>query len=93
MRRNKIIKGFLLTLVAASAWQYGDWAYDRQAWTWSIAMSHEPRPYVYRVLIPWLAEILVWLGLQPYYALSLLIVLSAIGLLYAIKYLLRSVRS
>lgn len=93
MRRNNVIKGVLLAVVSLSAWQYGNWTYERQVLSWTIVNGLDERPYVYRVLLPWLAQILVWAGLQPYQALSVLILLSAIGLLYAIKYLLRSVRS
>jgi hypothetical protein len=93
MSKYRLLKGLLLSITAATAWQYAHWTYEKQEWAGRIVNGLDDRPFVYRVLIPWLAQILVWMGLQPYQALSVLIILSAIGLVYAIKYLLRSVRS
>jgi len=50
------------------------------------------RPYVYRTLVPWLARILVELGLRADIALSIIVTFSAIGLVYALEYFFKSFR-
>lgn len=59
-----------------------------QIWVYGIG----ERPYVYRTLVTWAARPLVWLGLREDVALSTVIVLSAIGLVYGIKYFISSFR-
>lgn len=53
----------------------------------AIALSAMPRPFVYRTLMPWLAQGLVRLGLRADAAIVTLLFFAAIGLVYAIKFL------
>lgn len=87
---SRLVKGVLLALVAITAREYAHYTYMNRAHY--LATSQDGRPYVTRVLIPWLAQILISLGIPADTALTLLIILSAIGLLYGIKYLLSATR-
>lgn len=90
MKQN-LIKGSLLLMVIVTAREYARWTFD-PAWAPGIVAGLQEKPFVYRALIPWLAHLLVILGLRADLALTLLVVLSALGLLYGIKYLLASFR-
>jgi hypothetical protein len=90
--RRALIKMSLLSMVILTAREYARWTYD-QAWRAELIVSSmTDKPMVYRVLIPWLARQLVYLGLPADLALIILVVLCAIGLLYGLYYLLRSFR-
>ncbi len=86
------VKATLLLVVIVTAREYAHYTFD-QVWRAEvIALSLEEKPYVYRALVPWLAHMLVLLGMRPEMALTLLVILSAIGLVYGIKYLLAAFR-
>lgn len=87
------LKVSLLTTVILTAQQYAHWAYQNRIRAEWIVYGEEIRPYVYRALIPFLARILVFLGMGPEQALTIVVVVSAIGLVYGIQYLIRSIRS
>ena len=60
-------------------------------WLKMVALSQEERPFVYRVLIPFLSRVLHFLtGIDIVYCLIFLFVLSAVGSYLAIVYLLKS---
>ncbi len=90
--RSQAIRAVLLGLVIFTAHEYGQWTYDSLSRAQIIVGGLEERPYVYRMLVPWLADRLVVLGLRADLALLLLVILSAIGLFYGIKYLLAAFR-
>ena len=51
-----------------------------------VVFSHTPKPYVYRVLTPTVARILVWiLHITPETAFTLVVVFSAVGMFYAMR--------
>jgi len=52
-----------------------------------VALSLEDRPFVYRVLMPWLARSLMGLGLSASASIGILVFAAAIGLVYAIRFL------
>lgn len=82
----------LISLVSVSAWGYAQRTFDGLTHAQLIVAGVQQKPFVYRALVPWLAHLLGLLGLRADLALTLVIVLSAIGLFYGIKYLLASVR-
>ncbi len=86
------VRALMIAVVALSAREYSVWALHRQWTPEIIVMGLEEKPFVYRALVPWLAHLLVWMGVSPETALTVVIVLSAIGLLYGIKYLIGSFR-
>ncbi len=83
-----LIKSLLLGVVVLTAREYARYTFMNVSRAQMMVMGWEDRPYVYRALVPWLAQLLVTLGLRADVALSVIIVLSAIGLVYGIKYLL-----
>jgi hypothetical protein len=94
MLRNKsILKGSLLLIVILTAREYARWTYDNLANAQAIVSGLTDRPFIYRALVPWLAQLLVLLGMHADAALTVLVVLSAIGLIYGIKFLLAATRS
>ncbi len=53
-----------------------------------VAYSFEERPYVYRVLIPFLSRALEFLtGVSAIYCMIILVIASAVGLYFSLKYL------
>jgi len=90
--KNLFTKGLLLLVVGLTARQYAQWAYQNQTKAEWIVFGLEIRPYVYRALVPFLARILVTLGMGAEQALTVVVVASAIGLVYGIQYLFQSFR-
>lgn len=89
-RKQQPIRWLLIGIVILTAQEYARWTYDSLSRAQMIVMGLEGKPYVYRALVPWLAHLFVVLGLRADTALMVLVVLSAIGLVYGIKYLLGS---
>jgi hypothetical protein len=87
IKKEKIIGA---TFVCVVAWAYAQWTWKTTLRAEEIALSLEPKPFVFRALVPWLARGLMELGMKAETALSLLIVLSALGLWYGIEYLSNS---
>jgi hypothetical protein len=53
-----------------------------------VSFSQESRPFVYRLLVPFLARVLQGLtGIRAVYCMVFLVVLSSIGLFYSLRYL------
>ena len=92
MHRNKLIKGLLLLVVVLVAREYAHYTYITSEMARNIVYSLYERPYVYRALVPWLAYLLTGLGISPEMALTLVVVCTAIGLLYALLYLFHSLK-
>ncbi len=90
--RKYLIQGIIIAVVIVIAHEYAQWTFDNPDRARQIAMGLEERPFVYRALVHWLAYPLVKLGMSPSQALTLVVILSAIGLLYALKYLFASFR-
>lgn len=90
--KRRITKGLLLLMVALTAGQYARWTFENTLLAQMIVFGLEDRPFSYRALVPWLAHLLVGIGLNPSQALTALIVLSAIGLVYGIEYLITATR-
>lgn len=88
--RTHLVKVLMLTIVAITARAYAQWAIQNAEKAGWIVFGHEIRPYVYRAFVPFMARILVMLGMSPEQALIVVVVASAIGLVYGIKYLLQS---
>jgi hypothetical protein len=83
----------VLVSVALAANEYARaMIYNSSAYAFVIVHGTYERPYVYRALMPWLAQGLVALGFREDIALSMVVVCSAIGLVYAIQYFLSSFR-
>lgn len=91
---KKITPVMLLIVVGLTAYEYSLWTmrYENVSQAEQIVMSLTERPYVYRVLIPWIARVLTFTGLRPEQALSILVMLSAIALVYGIKSLFEVVQ-
>ncbi len=89
---KRFIRWMLIVAVAVSAHEYARLTIHREWTAEAIVMGLEGRPFVYRTLVPWLAHLLVWTGLSPDMALTIVVVLSAIGAMYGIQYLFRSFR-
>ena len=81
------VKAILLLTVILTAREYAYWTFHNFSTAEMIVMGLEEKPYVYRALAPWLAHLLVLIGMSAEAALTVLIVGSAIGLVYGIKYL------
>jgi len=88
----KWVKRVLIGIVGLTAFEYSRVTFDNLAWAQLIVMGLEQKPYVYRALVPWLAHLLVMLGLQADVALTIVVIASAFGLIYGIKYLLATFR-
>lgn len=86
--KTSLIKSFLLSVVVITAREYARWTFDNMSRAQMIVMGLEEKPFVYRALVPWLAQLLVALGLRPDLALTVIIVISAVGLVYGLQYLL-----
>jgi len=95
-RRNGRRAGIRLTIlltVAVVAWQYArEVMNDSFVNAYVIVHGLGERPFVYRTLMPWLAQFLVMLGLREDVALITVVIASAIGLIYATQYFLSSFR-
>jgi len=90
---KKIAKVLALLVVIFTALQYAFWAVKSTADPEMIVYGLQVKPFVYRALVPFLARILVWLGMGAEQALTVIVVASAIGLVYGIRFLLGSFRS
>jgi hypothetical protein len=90
-QQPRLVKTTLLILVILSAREYANSIVD-MVWASGIAAGLQEKPFVYRALVPWLAQFLVLLGFRADVALSLIVILSAVGLLYGLQYLLSSFR-
>jgi len=91
--KQKAVRGALMGVLIFTAYQYSRVTFDNNlAWAQLIMMGMEEKPYVYRALVPWLAHLLVLLGVRADVALTALVILSAMGLFYGIKYLLATFR-
>jgi len=90
MRRSRMIA---LVLVCAVGWAYGFQTWKTSVRAEAIALGLEGKPFVFRALAPWIAQVLMALGLPAGLALSVLVIFSAIGLFYGLKYLSDSFRS
>ena len=88
--KSKFLKGFLLAIIIATAIEYSRWTYISPLNAYAIVAGLDERPFVYRMLIPALAWLLSWLGVPIIFSLRLVVVLSSIGLFYALKYLFTS---
>ena len=85
------IRLLMLAILTFGAREYALWCINdslRQAKM--IVYGTYPRPYVYRALIPWVARFLNELGFREDVAVIIAVIVSAIGLVYAIQYLLSS---
>jgi hypothetical protein len=90
---RKYFEWFLVSIVAFSSFQlYYVWlAWKGFFYLNSAAYSFETRPFVYRVLIPFLSRALEEItGFHAVYCMIFLVVLSSIGLFYSLKYLYKS---
>jgi hypothetical protein len=91
-RFRRGVKLLLIGVVIVTAREYARVTWD-QVWRAEvIVLGLDEKPYVYRALVPWLAHLLVLLGLRADVALTVIVILSAIGLVYGIKYLLAAFR-
>lgn len=86
------VRALVLAVVIGIAWQYAHWSWDEQWMAEGMVMGWEQRPYVYRALVPALARGLMSLGLDAGTALSIVMVVSAVVLVYGIVFLFKSVR-
>src|SRR3989304_10509408 len=84
---QRLVRWLLIGVVVLTAREYAYWTVHNFSTADMIVMGLEQKPYVYRALVPWLAHLLVIIGMTPEAALTVLVIGSAIGLLYGIKYL------
>jgi len=89
---QRLVRWLLIGVVVLTAREYAYWTVHNFSTADVIVMGLEEKPYVYRALVPWLAHLLVIIGMTPEAALTVLVVGSAIGLLYGIKYLFATFR-
>ncbi len=89
--RMVLVSALLVVIVVAM--EYARITFDTAETARRFIHGMTLRPYVYRTLVPWLARLLVWMGLPDDVALTVVIVCSAIGLFYGIKYFLSSFRT
>jgi hypothetical protein len=90
---RKYFEWFLVSIVAFSSYQlYYVWlVWKGFSYLNSAVYSFETRPFVYRVLIPFLSRALEKItGIHAVYCMVFLVVLSSIGLFYSLKYLYKS---
>ena len=90
--RRTLSRAYALSVIVISAWVYAGAAWPDSEKANQIALGLEGKPFVYRALVPWLALFLMKLGLAAEPALSIVIVLSAIGLFYGLQFLAKSIR-
>lgn len=88
--RFGIVKVVLLAVVAAMALEYIGFAIDHPEYSRAIVMGQDDRPYVYRALVPFVARCLTWTGMRADVALTVVVVSSAIGLVYGLIYFFSS---
>lgn len=90
MRKLNIILSFCIVLETLQT--YLLWKnFNAIGWLRAVALSTDERPFVYRVLIPFLSRVLHFLtGIDIVYCIIFLFSLSAVGGYFAIIYLLRS---
>lgn len=79
-------------LIGMTAWIYGEWTWQTPERAMDIVMGLEAKPFVFRVLVPFLGRSLMWLGLEAQTALQVVVTVSAIGLYWAIRRLWDAVR-
>jgi hypothetical protein len=87
---KKYLDLFFASMVAITAFQfYYVWIEGLgYSYLYDVAYSLEGRPYVYRVLIPLLSRIIEFLiDVSAIYCMILLVVASAVGLYFSLKYL------
>lgn len=85
---RRFVFWLLICVLVVSAWSYAKSTFDGLTQAQVIVMGLQEKPFVYRALVPWLAHLLVIIGFRANMALSIVIVCSAVGLFYGIKYLL-----
>lgn len=81
-----------VVFICVVAWPYAQLTWKTAARAEEIVLGLEGKPFVFRTLVPWLARALMQIGMTAETALSVLIVLSAVGLWYALGYLSESFR-
>ena len=89
---RRAVQIIMLFVVILTAREYAYWTFNNFSTADVIVTGLEEKPYVYRALVPWLAHVLVIIGMSPEAALTVVVVLSAIGLVYGIKYLFAAFR-
>ena len=89
MHKTMFLKLFMLLVVAVTGWVYGGW---HGLFAWESVYGYGQRPYLYRVLIPDLTWLLVLAGVSLDRALQVVMMLSVVGLFYALNYLLTAFR-
>lgn len=88
MVRNQSSKVLLVLVVLVAAWQYTNtWTYQILELSGPIVFGLNKRPFVYRALVPLLARLLWMMGIPDHIAITVVVMLSAIGFLYALIYL------
>jgi hypothetical protein len=85
------VKMLLMAILMYVAVEYSYWTWDIPTRAEAIVMGLEDRPYVYRSLVPVAARMLVWMGLEPGAALTMVVVVSMIGLFYGLNYFFKSI--
>lgn len=68
-------------------YMYASGVWYAEPYARAVVWGLEEKPFVYRVLMPGLARGLMGLGFSASAALGVLVFVSAIGLVYAIKFL------
>lgn len=87
---RRYLELFLVCIVAFSSYQfyYVWWVWKGFSYLELVAYSLESRPFVYRLLVPFLSRLLEQLtGIHAVYCMIFLVVLASIGLYYALRYL------
>lgn len=87
---RRYLELFLVCIVAFSSYQfyYVWWVWKGFSYLELVAYSLESQPFVYRLLVPFLSRLLEQLtGIHAVYCMIFLVVLTSIGLYYALRYL------
>jgi hypothetical protein len=86
--KRSVLRISLIVLVLVTAWEYARWTYYNNTLRAEIIVFElEGRPYVYRMLIPFLARQLWKMGVSVETALRMVVTMTALGFLYALEYL------
>jgi hypothetical protein len=91
--KNRIAMALIVGTFLAVVYGYASGVWYAEPYARAVVLSWVERPFVYRTLMPWLARGLMSLGFSAVQAIGVVVFVSAIGLVYALKFLYDSFQS
>jgi hypothetical protein len=85
--KNKLAVLLIGMSFLAVVWMYASGVWYAEPYARAIVLGLDEKPFVYRALLPWLAQGLMGLGLSASAALGVLVLVSAVGLVVGMKFL------